>query len=253
LSLAEEVHAEWGSGSPTTVTRHAADRARSTHRLASGPRVPRAGGRSGWEGASSAEHCRRPCQTTIGQPPVGGEAGAGPRGAAGHQSGRPGGSTLVNGRGAWGALSGPGTEGERQAGSVVTRDAAPGPDRGLPPAAAHPPWRGHVLMSTWPPEQLDAIRATDDFHISPYRAAGTTDSSHSSPYGADGPPPGTPTWIWSVVVDGDVYVRAYNGTASRWHQSAMTQHAGRIRAGGIETEVTFTPVDGAIQDRIDAA
>ncbi|HJB09211.1 MAG TPA: DUF2255 family protein [Candidatus Brachybacterium merdavium] len=94
-------------------------------------------------------------------------------------------------------------------------------------------------MSTWTPEQLDAIRATDDFHISPYRADGTT--------------PGTPTWIWSVVVDGDVYVRAYNGTASRWHQSAMTQHAGRIRAGGIETEVTFTPVDGAIQDRIDAA
>jgi hypothetical protein len=23
--------------------------------------------------------------------------------------------------------------------------------------------------------------------------------------------PGTPTWIWSVVVDGQLYVRGYNG------------------------------------------
>ena len=38
-------------------------------------------------------------------------------------------------------------------------------------------------------EQLQKIGSTDDFHISPYRDDGTT--------------PGTPTWIWSVVVDGD--------------------------------------------------
>ena len=49
-----------------------------------------------------------------------------------------------------------------------------------------------------PPEQLERIGSTDDFHISPYRDDGTT--------------PGTPTWIWSVVFDRDVYVRAYNGT-----------------------------------------
>src|SRR5690625_7836264 len=91
--------------------------------------------------------------------------------------------------GCLGALSGPGTEGERQAGSVVTRDAAPAPDRGLAPEAAHPPWQGHVLMSPWTPKQLDAIRATDDIHISPYRAGGTT--------------PGTPTSVWHGGVDDD--------------------------------------------------
>lgn len=94
-------------------------------------------------------------------------------------------------------------------------------------------------MTAWTPEQLEAIASTDDFHISPYRDDGRT--------------PGTPTWIWSVVVDGDVYVRAYNGTSSRWFQSAMQQQAGRIRAGGLEFEVTFTPVEGEINDRIDAA
>ena len=94
-------------------------------------------------------------------------------------------------------------------------------------------------MSPWTPEQLENIASTDDFHISPYRADGHT--------------PGTPTWIWSVVVDGNVFVRAYNGTASRWHRSAMTQPAGRIRAGGIEAEVSFIPVDGEINDRIDDA
>ncbi|WP_366134476.1 DUF2255 family protein [uncultured Citricoccus sp.] len=31
--------------------------------------------------------------------------------------------------------------------------------------------------------------------------------------------------MWSAVVDGNVYVRAYNGTASRWHRSAMIQRA----------------------------
>ncbi|TDF93336.1 MULTISPECIES: DUF2255 family protein [Arthrobacter] len=94
-------------------------------------------------------------------------------------------------------------------------------------------------MTSWTIGQLEQIGTTDDFHISPYRADGTT--------------PGTPTWIWSVVVDGDVYVRAYNGTASRWHRSALKQGAGHIRAGGIDADVTFTPVDGEINDRIDAA
>jgi hypothetical protein len=99
-------------------------------------------------------------------------------------------------------------------------------------------------MATWSPDALRQIAGTDDFHISPYRDDGVT--------------PGTPTWIWSVVVDGEVYVRAYNGAASRWYQAALRQRAGRIRAGGGEWEVAFEPVDGtaadgAVQTAIDAA
>jgi hypothetical protein len=56
-----------------------------------------------------------------------------------------------------------------------------------------------------------------------------------------------------VVVDDALYVRAYNGHSSRWYQAAMRQKAGRITVAGIAKEVTFEPVDGAINDRIDDA
>jgi hypothetical protein len=94
-------------------------------------------------------------------------------------------------------------------------------------------------MSAWPKEELVKIAETDDLHISPFREDGKT-------YG-------TPTWIWSVVVDDGLYVRAYNGPNSRWYRAAMRQKAGRITAGGVTAEVSFEPVAGSIQDRIDSA
>ena len=94
-------------------------------------------------------------------------------------------------------------------------------------------------MSVWGKEELHRIAESDDLHISPFREDGRT-------YG-------TPTWIWSVVVDDNLYVRSYNGQAGHWYQAAMQQKVGRITAAGITKEVEFEPVDGAIQDRIDEA
>ena len=94
-------------------------------------------------------------------------------------------------------------------------------------------------MTTWPKNDLGKIAGTDDLHISPLREDGTT-------YG-------TPTWIWSVVVDGALYVRAYNGKESRWYKAALRQKAGRITAAGMTKDVTFEPVGGQINDRIDDA
>ena len=94
-------------------------------------------------------------------------------------------------------------------------------------------------MSIWTEDDLRKIAGTDDLHISPFREDGIT-------YG-------TPTWIWSVVVDGAFYVRAYNGRNSRWYQAALRQGAGRITAAGMAKEVTFEPVDGPIHDLIDEA
>ena len=94
-------------------------------------------------------------------------------------------------------------------------------------------------MFKWPKEELRKIAATDDLHIAPFREDGVT-------YG-------TLTWIWSVAVDDSLYVRAYNGKKSRWYQAAMRQKAGRITAAGMTKEVTFEPVDGPINDRIDDA
>ena len=74
-----------------------------------------------------------------------------------------------------------------------------------------------------------------------------------SPFREDGVTVGTPTWIWSVVVDGQLYVRAYNGTSSRWYQAASKEKAGQIGAAGQTTDVSFEKVDGEINERIDAA
>src|SRR5579875_2314528 len=97
----------------------------------------------------------------------------------------------------------------------------------------------NFTITSWPEDELRRIAETDDLHISPFREDGKT-------YG-------TPTWIWSVVVDDALYVRAYNGKKSRWYQAAMRQKAGRITAAGMTREVTFEPVDGPINDRIDDA
>ncbi|TGE22715.1 DUF2255 family protein [Hymenobacter metallicola] len=94
-------------------------------------------------------------------------------------------------------------------------------------------------MSTWLNDELSRITATDDLHIAPFREDGIT-------YG-------TPTWIWSVTVDGALYVRAYHGQQSRWYQAARQQQAGRITAAGLTKEVAFEAVEGAANDAIDAA
>jgi hypothetical protein len=94
-------------------------------------------------------------------------------------------------------------------------------------------------MTAWPKDELRKIVTTDDLHISPFREDGRT-------YG-------TPTWIWSVVVDDALYVRGYNGRDSRWYQAAVKQKAGRISAAGMTKEVVFEPVGGAINEQIDDA
>ena len=55
------------------------------------------------------------------------------------------------------------------------------------------------------------------------------------------------------MVDDGLYVRGYNGQQSRWYQAAVKQKAGRILEAGMTKEVTFEPVDGVLNDRIDDA
>lgn len=97
----------------------------------------------------------------------------------------------------------------------------------------------YSTASAWPDDVLNAIATSDDLHVAPFREDGHT-------YG-------TPTWIWSVVVDDALYVRAWNGRRSRWFQAALTQHAGRITAAGAEHDVQFEEADPAVNARVDAA
>lgn len=95
-------------------------------------------------------------------------------------------------------------------------------------------------MANWPTETIEEIAATDDFHIAAYHPDGETT--------------GTLTWIWSVVVDGRVFVRAWNGVNGRWYRAAIAQKAGRITAGGTEHEVEFAAItDATLNEQIDSA
>ena len=87
--------------------------------------------------------------------------------------------------------------------------------------------------------EIEKIAQKDDFHIAPFREDGKT-------YG-------TPTWIWSVMVNGNLYVRAYYGTKSRWYQAAIREKAGKIEASGIVKDVQFEAVTGNINEKIDDA
>ena len=97
------------------------------------------------------------------------------------------------------------------------------------------------MSDRWIEDKLNKIAATDDLHIAPFRADGET-------YG-------TPTWIWSVVVDKELFVRAYNGRSSRWYNSAIKQKAGQIIAAGMTIEVIFEQADADenLNKRIDDA
>ena len=96
-----------------------------------------------------------------------------------------------------------------------------------------------LTLTAWSKQDVRAIAEADDLHIAPLRQDGKTC--------------GTPTWIWSVAVDDGLYVRAYNELDSRWYQAAVRQKAGQITAAGMTRDVSFEPVEGPINDRIDAA
>ncbi|MBS9337280.1 DUF2255 family protein [Fructobacillus parabroussonetiae] len=91
----------------------------------------------------------------------------------------------------------------------------------------------------WTTETLNRINQADDLYIAPFRANGIA---------------GTPTWIWEVVVDNRLFVRAYNGKKSSWYQSAMANKEGIIQAAGQEFNVTFQSInDAPLLSKIDDA
>lgn len=84
-------------------------------------------------------------------------------------------------------------------------------------------------MENWTKDELKRLSEMDDLHISPFREDGKT-------YG-------TPTWIWSVIVDNELFVRAYNGQDSSWYRAAVNQKVGRITVAGMTREVLFEQAD----------
>ena len=80
---------------------------------------------------------------------------------------------------------------------------------------------------TWHGDQLSRIAGSEELQITTRRPDGTQRRW-------------TPIW---VVRAGDaLYIRSAGGRDSDWYRHATQHNSGRIRAGGIETDVTLQPV-----------
>jgi hypothetical protein len=94
-------------------------------------------------------------------------------------------------------------------------------------------------VAAWTENELARIGTAEELEIAPYRPDGT---------------PRNPLPIWVVRAGSDLYVRSYKGQAGVWFRAALASHVGRIRAGGVEKEVTFVAEpDSGVNDQVDTA
>ena len=93
-------------------------------------------------------------------------------------------------------------------------------------------------MSEWTPEELTRIGTAEELQVSSTRADGSL-----RPY----------VTIWVVRAGDDIYIRSAYGSANPWFVRATTSGSGRIRAGGVEKDVSFEAAAADVHGAIDAA
>jgi hypothetical protein len=93
-------------------------------------------------------------------------------------------------------------------------------------------------MPAWRPDELERIGKVQELQLASRRADGTL-----RPY----------VTVWVVRVGDDLYVRSAYGPDNPWYRRATGSRAGRVRAGGLERDVTFGQTDPGVQADIDAA
>ena len=82
------------------------------------------------------------------------------------------------------------------------------------------------MSSTWTDDELRRIGAATELQITSRRP-----DRSLRPY----------VTIWTVRAGDGLYVRSAYGTGNPWFRRATASGKGRIRAAGIERDVTFTP------------
>ena len=83
-------------------------------------------------------------------------------------------------------------------------------------------------MNTWTDEELDRVGTAEELQLASVRGDGTL-----RPY----------VTMWVVRAGGDLYVRSAHGPDNPWYRRAKASGTGRIRAGGLERDVTFADAD----------
>ena len=90
-------------------------------------------------------------------------------------------------------------------------------------------------MSGWTPDELARIGRATELEIASRRA--------------DGSLRGFVT-IWAVSAGDHIFVRSAYGHDNPWFQRAMRSGTGRIRAGGVERDVTFEVPGPEVSDAV---
>jgi hypothetical protein len=93
-------------------------------------------------------------------------------------------------------------------------------------------------MTTWTDAELEPIDAADELDLASQRADRTL-----RPY----------VTMWVVRVGDDLYVRSAYGADNPWFRRAKASGVGRIRAGGVERDVSFDDADPGVHAAVDAA
>ena len=93
-------------------------------------------------------------------------------------------------------------------------------------------------MTGWKSDELAKIGAAEEVQIAPLRRDGK---------------PRKPVTVWIVRHDDDLYVRSVRGRSGHWFLATQERHEGRIRAGGVQKDVTFVDAADDIDDDVDAA
>ena len=93
-------------------------------------------------------------------------------------------------------------------------------------------------MSDWTEDELSRIGGATELQVSSTRQDGTL-----RPY----------VTIWGVRAGDELYVRSAYGTENGWFRRAKASGTGRVRAGGVERDVTFNAPAPDVHKAIDAA
>jgi hypothetical protein len=92
--------------------------------------------------------------------------------------------------------------------------------------------------ASWPAGYLDRISAAEELEIATERDDGSLR-------------PWVPIWV--VRVGDDLYVRSGGGTAGAWYRHAVARYEARIRANGIEDDVSLAPAGARARAEISEA
>ena len=93
-------------------------------------------------------------------------------------------------------------------------------------------------MTQWTSDQLDKIGKAEEVQIASVGRDGKLRK---------------PVTVWAVRHGDDLYVRSVRGRDGHWFRGTQERHQGRIRAGGVQQDITFVEADHNIDDEIDAA